>query len=112
MYYKKKEKLFIDEIMENPAIGYPPFYMVSGSMIKNDYLHDALRAIHNVDFEHYEEPSSHEDIFRTIDNVGFVLYKEKYVVGFFGERLMYLEQGGWKGLYASRETFTLENWLV
>ena len=43
---------------------------------------------------------------------GFVINKENYVVGYFGQKLMYLEASGWKSLPVTREFFFPGNWLV
>ena len=42
----------------------------------------------------------------------FPIYKEKYIVGYFGQKLMYLESHGWKSMPATEEIFKMENWLV
>lgn len=112
MYYHKKEKLYVADIVTNAIISYPPYYHVSASMMKNDYLHDTLEAIHMLRFENHHVPENLDELFQTLGNIGFVIYKEKYAVGYFGDKLMYLESNGWKGLYASKETFNVDNWLV
>jgi len=112
MYYKKKEKLYIHEIMDDPAISYPAYYALSFSMMKNEMLHDALICIHNLDFHYYETPKNFDDIFKMFDCGTFPIYKEKYIVGYFGNKMMYLESHGWKAIPASADIFKLENWLV
>jgi hypothetical protein len=43
---------------------------------------------------------------------GFPLYKEKYIVGYFGNKMMFLESNGWKGLPCTADVFEVGNWLV
>ena len=112
MYLKKKEKLYICELLDNPAVTYPAYYMVSTSMYNNEMLHSALIALHNFDFSYYEIPISCDDIFSMFNSGTFPLYKEKYVVGYFGNKMMYLESNGWKSMPATEDIFKMENWLV
>jgi hypothetical protein len=46
------------------------------------------------------------------DSGNFPLYKEKYIIGYFGCKMMYLESNGWKRMPATADIFNLENWLV
>ncbi len=112
MYGKKKERLYVYDLIDEPAITYPMYYSVSHSLCENDIFHDVLIAVHMVDFENFQNPKLPSEIFETLGAGGFVIYKEQYVVGFFGGKLMYLESSGWKGLQATEEIFKLENWLV
>ncbi|AKF24886.1 hypothetical protein YH65_05405 [Sulfurovum lithotrophicum] len=112
MYQKKKERLYITELLEDPAVSYPSFYILSSSMFKNEMLHSAIIALHSFDFSWYEIPKTYEDIFAMFHSGTFPLYKEKYVVGYFGNKMMYLESNGWKGMPATTDIFKLENWLV
>jgi len=112
MYQKKKERLYICDIMDNPAVSYPSYYILSGSMMKNEMLQSAMIALHSFDFSYYESPQSFNDIFTMFDSGTFPLYKEKYIVGYFGNKMMYLESNGWKGMPATADIFKLENWLV
>jgi len=112
MYGKKKERLYVYDLIEEPAITYPMYYLVSHSLHENDIFHDALIAVHMVDFEHFRVPEQGSEIFSALGAGGFVVYKEQYVVGFFGGKLMYLESSGWKGLPATEALFKMENWLV
>ena len=41
MYQKKKERLYICEIMDNPAVPYPSYYVLSTAMFKNEMLQTA-----------------------------------------------------------------------
>jgi len=112
MYHKKKEKLYISELLDNPAVTYPAYYVVSTSMHKNEMFHAALIALHSFDFSYYEVAKSYDDIFAMFDSGTFPLYKEKYIVGYFGNKMMYLESNGWKGMPATADIFKMENWLV
>lgn len=112
MYQKKKEKLYISEFIDNPAVAYPAYYILSLSMYKNEMLHTALMALHTFDFSYYEVPKSSEEIFTMFDSGTFPIYKEKYVIGYFANKMMYLESNGWKGMPATADIFKMENWLV
>ena len=112
MYQKKKEKLYISELLENPAVAYPSYYLLSMSMFKNEMLHSALISLHSFDFSYYEIAKNYDDIFVMLHSGTFPIYKEKYIVGYFGNKMMYLESNGWKGMPATEDIFKLENWLV
>ncbi len=112
MYNKKKERLYISELMDDPAVTYPAYYVLSVSMHQNEILHDALIALHNFDFSYYEVARSFEDIFAMFSSGTFPIYKEKYIVGYFANKMMYLESHGWKAMPATEDVFKLENWLV
>ncbi len=113
MINKKKERLYISELLESePAISYPSYYVLSSSMIKNEMLHNALIALHSLDFEHYQHPSSYEDIFSMFSRGVFPIYKEMYVVGYFGGKMVYLESIGWRGMPCTQDVFKMENWMV
>ena len=112
MYGKKKERLYVYDLVAEPAITYPMYYSVSHALHENDNFHDTLIAVHMVDFENFSVPVQGSEIFATLGAGGFVVYKEQYVVGFFGGKLMYLESSGWKGLQATEDIFLMENWLV
>ena len=112
MYQKKKEKLYISELLDDPAVTYPSYYSVSTSLYKNESFHEALIALHSFNFLHYELAKSHNDIFAMLYSGAFPVYKERYIVGYFGNKLMYLESNGWKGMPATEDIFNVENWLV
>jgi hypothetical protein len=112
MYNKKKERLYVTDFLEDPAVSYPSYYVLTLSMYKNEMLQTALIALHSFDFKYYETPKSHDDIFSMFASGIFPLYKEKYVVGYFGNKMMYLESNGWKGMPVTADIFKLENWLV
>jgi len=112
MYQKKKERLYISELLDNPAVPYPAYYIVSTSMHKNEIFHAALISLHSFDFSYYETAKTHEDIFAMFNSGTFPIYKEKYIVGYFGNKMMYLESNGWKGMPSTEDIFKMENWLV
>ncbi|HHD75932.1 MAG TPA: hypothetical protein ENK82_02830 [Campylobacterales bacterium] len=112
MYQKKKERLYVSELLEEPVVAYPAYYVVSASMMKNEMFHHALMVLHAMDFEHYEHPKSHEDIFSMFESGLYPIYKELHVVGFFGGKMMYLESAGWKAMNCTQDVFKMENWLV
>ena len=112
MYQKKKTRLYVSELLSDPAVAYPAYYILSSSMSSNEMLLTALEALHSFDFRYYETPRSHKDIFVMFDAGTFPIYKEKYIVGYFGGKMMYLESHGWKGMPATAEIFEMENWLV
>jgi hypothetical protein len=112
MYQKRKEKLYITDLLDNPVVCYPSYYTLSVSMSKNEMLHSAIIALHSFDFTYYETPKSFEAIFKMFDSGSFPLYKEKYIVGYFGAKMMYLERNGWKGMPVTADIFNLDNWLI
>jgi len=112
MMYQKKEKLYIRDLVPDPAISYPGYYILSASMAKNELLHTALIALHTLEFTFYQTPKSFDDLFAMLQSGLFPIYKERYIVGYFGGKMMYLESHGWKALPATEPLFQLENWLV
>ena len=112
MYQNKKERLYISELVEDPSVTYPSYYALSKSMMKNEMLHYAIVVLHSLDFEHYQHPSNYEDIFAMFSGGMYPIYKEMYVVGYFGGKMMYLDASGWKGMPCTEEVFKMENWMV
>ncbi len=112
MFNKKKERLYISELVEDPSVTYPSYYVLSNSMMKNEMLHYALIVLHTLDFEHYEHPASYDDIFSMFLGGMYPIYKEMYVVGYFGGKMMYLESAGWKMMPCTQDVFKMENWMV
>ena len=112
MQFKKKERLYIADLLTDPAITYPAYYTLSTALCKNEMLHETLRAIHSCDFTNMIVPNSFEEIFAALEQGIFAVYKEKYAVGYFGGKLMYLETQGWKSFPVTRDVFTLDNWLI
>ena len=109
---KKKERFYICDLIENPAVPYPSYYVLSSSMHKNEMLQAAMIALHSFDFSYYETARKYEDIFAMFHAGTFPIYKEKYIVGYFGNKMMYLESNGWKGMPSTEDIFKMENWLV
>jgi len=112
MKLKKKDRLYISELMEDPAVTYPSYYVLSNSMLKNDMLRGAIIDLHSYSLGFYESPRSHDDIFAMFANGSFPIYKEKYIVGYFGGKMMYLESYGWKAMPVTQDIFCMTNWLV
>lgn len=112
MYKKKKDKLYISELLKDPAVTYPSYYILSQSMYKNEMLREAIIALHSFELSYYELASSHDDIFAMLHGGTFPIYKEKYIVGYFGGKMMYLESNGWKSMPTTEDVFKMENWLV
>lgn len=112
MYQKKKERLYVSDLLDDPSVGYPAYYVLSQSMLKNEMLQFAITILHSLDFEHYEHPRSYEDIFAMFSGGLFPIYKEQYVVGYFGGKMMYLESAGWRAMPCTEDVFKMENWMV
>jgi hypothetical protein len=112
MYNKKKERFYISDLLDNPVVTYPAYYVLSPSMYKNEMLHSAIYALHSFDFSYHESPTNYEDIFSMFDLGTFPIYKEKYIIGYFGNKMMYLESNGWKGMPVTIDIFKIENWLI
>jgi hypothetical protein len=113
MYNNKiKERLYICDLIEDPSVTYPAYYVLSTSLYHNEMLQAALIALHSFDFSYYETAKSYEDIFAMFHSGTFAIYKEKYIVGYFGGKMMYLESNGWKSMPATEEIFKMEHWLV
>jgi len=112
MYNKKKERLYISELLDDPAVAYPAYYVLSLSLHKNEILHSALMALHSFDFSYYEYAKNFDDIFAMLHSGMYPIYKEKYIIGYFGNKMMYLESHGWKSMPATADIFKMENWLV
>ena len=112
MNYNQKERFYISEIIENPAITSPMFYILSKSMRNNEMLHSTLDSIHQVELERHRTPKNSDGLFQAIKSGIFPIYKDRYAVGYFGDRLMYLESAGWKSLPLNIDTFNMENWLI
>jgi hypothetical protein len=81
-------------------------------MARNEMLLGALEALHRFDFEHYTTPRTHADIFAMFAAGGFPIYLDKYIVGYFGGRMMLLESHGWKSMPVTEAVFELGNWRV
>ena len=112
MYNNKKERLYISELVDNPSVSYPSYYALSSSMIKNELLHHAIIVLHSLDFKHYQQPLSYRDIFSMFSGGMFPIYKEQFIMGYFGGKIMYLDASGWKKMPCTEDVFKMENWMV
>ncbi len=108
----KKRRLYLYEIVEEPILSYPAWYILSTALAKDENLQESLRAIHTMNFEAYHYPRVSSEIFTTLQSGCYPIYKEHYVVGYFGGKVMYLESSGWKKMPLSKESFDMQNWLV
>ncbi len=81
-------------------------------MHKNELLQAALIALHSFDFSYYEVPKNYANIFTMLYAGAFPIYKEKYLIGYFGNKMMYLESYGWKSMPLTEDVFKIENWLI
>ncbi|NKQ41004.1 MAG: hypothetical protein HF962_05490 [Sulfurovum sp.] len=112
MYHKKKERIYISDLLSDPAVQYPAYYTLSNHMCKNEMLLSALEMLHGFDFDGLCVPKKYEEIFSAFSSGAFPIYKEKYIVGYFGGKMMYLESIGWKGMPVTASIFELDNWLL
>ena len=108
----KKERLYIRDIVEDPAMAYPGYYTLSSVMSKNEMLLTTIESLHSFDLSYYETPENFDDIFAMFGNGSFAIYKQRYIVGYFGGKMMYLEPVGWRAMPVTIELFELGNWLV
>lgn len=112
MFNKKKERLYVTELIDDPPISYPMYYTVSSFMKDNEMLIDTLCAIHLSDFDKHEMPKNASELFTSLGSGAFPIYKEQYAVGNFGGKLMYLDSAGWKSLTVTESIFDLNQWLI
>ena len=112
MFPTKKERLYLSDLLEDPVINYPSYYVLSRSMINNELLHDAIIALHRCDFDHYHHPKAPHELFGMFSSGMFPLYKERYIVGYFGGKMMFLESSGWRAMPCNEDVFQMEHWLV
>ena len=112
MYQKKKERLYIRELLEDPAMGYPAYYLLSASMLRNEMLQETIVSLHSCDFASYGTPKDFDEIFTRFGSGSFAIYNEQYIVGYFGGKMMYLEPSGWRAMPATEALFDLKNWLL
>ena len=109
---KKKERLCVSDLLDDPVVTWPARYLLSRSMHANEALRMALTAVHMIDFEHYRFPENAGEIFAMLQAGEFPIFKEHYIIGSFGGRLMYLESNGWKSLPMTEDAFEMEHWLI
>ncbi len=112
MFNKKKERIYITELIKDPPLSYPMYYTVSSNMIENEMLLDTLKSIHLCNFEMFKIPKEASEIFSSLNCGAFPIYKEQYAIGFFGGKMMYLDSSGWKSVTATEGLFDLNNWLI
>ena len=108
----KKSRLYLHELLEDPAVSYPAWYLLSPRLHRNENLHETLRAIHSLDFAPYRHPENPEEIFAALRAGSFPIFRERYAAGYFGGKVMVLESGGWKSLPVNEESFGMQNWLI
>ena len=98
--------------MPNPALEYPSYYTLSPALLKNEIFLSTLEALHSFNFNFFQNPKSFEDLFNTLQSGAYAIFKERYIVGYFGSKAMYLEPNGWRAMPLKQEAFVLENWLI
>jgi hypothetical protein len=108
----KKERLYLYEFLDDPVISYPAWYLLSPKLHRDERLRETLKAIHSMDFSAYIRPEKFDDLFASLSAGLYPIFREKYAIGYFGGKVMFLESGGWKAMPLSREAFELENWLI
>ena len=108
----KKERLYLYDLLEDPALSYPAWYLLSPKLHRDDNLRETLKAIHAIDFDPYRHPENSSELFSAFRMGLYPIYKERYAAGNFGGRVMILEGKGWKSLSFSEEACHLENWLI
>lgn len=109
---QKKERLYVADIIEEPVVSYPSYYLLSKSLLHDEILRARIEAIHLFDFNGYRGAQESDEIFAHLESRQFPIYKEYFVVGYFGGRVMYLEPQGWKSMPITRESFDMSNWLL
>ncbi len=112
MQAKKREKLVVTDLIEEPLVGYPPHYRLSHTLMRDEMLLESIRSLHMLAFEPYRHPESSEALFEAFRCGLYPLYKERYVTAYFGGKMMYLQMQGWKSLPANEDIFKMENWLI
>ncbi|WP_457607137.1 hypothetical protein [Nitratifractor sp.] len=108
----KKERLYLHELLDDPVVSYPAWYLLSPKLHRDENLRESIRALHSLRFEPYTPPDSPADLFAAFRAGLYPIYRERYVAGYFGGRVMLLESGGWKSLPLSEEAMAMESWLI
>ncbi|WP_456432524.1 hypothetical protein [Nitratifractor sp.] len=108
----KKERLYLYELLEDPAVSYPAWYLLSPRLHRDENLRETLRAIHSTTFTPYHHPETLSELFDAFHSGIYPIYKESYAAGEFGGRVMLLEGKGWKSLPFGEEACKPENWLI
>ena len=109
---RKKKRLYVSDIVDDPFLTYPTYYSVSQSLIENEVFIFTLIDLHLLQFDMYYHPKDSSEIFDSLINGSFAIYKENYCVGYFGTKLMYLEPSGWKSMQVTKDVFDMNEWLI
>ncbi len=112
MYKVNKQRIYIADLIDDITISTPTYYLVSNYLSKNENFLYTLKALHSYKFDNFYYPKSFEDLFKYLKSKYFAIYKEKYILGLFKGKLMYLESNGWKSLTPIEDIFKLENYLI
>ena len=108
----KKERLYISDLIDEPAIPYPAWYPLSQKLHEDTSLRDGLSAIHSCRFDEYSHPCDYTEIFGSISCGEYPVYHETYLVGRFGGKLMYLDRSGWRSMSITKDVFDMQGWLI
>ncbi len=108
----KKERLYIHTLIDDPVLTYPAYYLLSAYQHTNETLKSTIIALHSGELDSYTTPSDYKEIFSVLGRGEFALFKENYIIGHFGNRLMYLASDGWHGMSVTEDTFEMENWRI
>jgi len=109
---RKKERLYLYELLDDPVVGYPAWYLLSPKLHRDENLREALRALHGMDFASYAPPADAAELFATFRGGLYAIYRERNVAALFGGRVMLLEGKGWQSLAFSEESCAMEQWLI
>ena len=109
---KKKERLYISEIVDEPFLSYPTYYSISYSLRSDEIFISTLIDLHLLQFDMYQNPEDGSAIFDSLMSGSFAIYKERYCVGYFGTKLMYLDPSGWKSMQVTIGIFNMSDWLI
>jgi hypothetical protein len=108
----KKERLYIHTLIDEPIVNYPAYYLLSSYQHTNEGLRDTIIALHTASFDDYGSATNHYEIFDKVMMGQFVIYKQTYIVGYFGGKLMYLASDGWHAMVITQGIFEMEHWLI
>jgi len=112
MFHQQKKRLYISDLLSEPAMLSPAYYTLSASLMKNELLLSTIESLHSYDFSYYSNPKSYKQLFDCFRAGSFAIYKELYIVGYFGSKMMYLQSNGWKAMPANEDIFKMDNWLI
>jgi len=108
----KKERLYLYDLLDDPVISYPAWYLLSPKLHRDENLRESLKAVHSLEFSPYTHPENFDELFAAYAAGLYPIFREKYITGYFGGRVMFLESAGWKAMPMNRETIELEQWLI